>query len=80
VRGAPNAARTLDLDIIDCNGAIRDVGPDGAGPVLPHPRAHERAFVLLPLRDLAPEWRHPTLGRRVAELVAALPSQDIGPL
>jgi 2-amino-4-hydroxy-6-hydroxymethyldihydropteridine diphosphokinase len=81
VRGAANAARTLDLDIIDCNGATRGVASqlagEGADLVLPHPRAHERAFVLLPLRDVAPAWRHPTLGRSVADLIAALPAQDI---
>jgi 2-amino-4-hydroxy-6-hydroxymethyldihydropteridine diphosphokinase len=73
VRGAPNAPRTLDLDIIAMGGLVRDA-PD---PVLPHPRAHERAFVLQPLRDVAPHWKHPGLGRRIEELLAALPPQDI---
>jgi 2-amino-4-hydroxy-6-hydroxymethyldihydropteridine diphosphokinase len=40
--------------------------------ILPHPRMHERAFVLLPLSEVAPEWRHPVLGRSVAEMTAAL--------
>lgn len=67
VRGEVNAARTLDLDLIDANGAIR------AGPlILPHPRLGERAFVLLPLADVAPAWRHPVTGKGVAELVAGL--------
>jgi 2-amino-4-hydroxy-6-hydroxymethyldihydropteridine diphosphokinase len=73
VRGAPNAPRTLDLDIIAMGGLVRDA-PD---PVLPHPRAHERAFVLQPLRDVAPHWKHPGLGRSIEELLAALPPQDI---
>lgn len=76
IRSVPNAARTLDLDLIDCNGIIRISPP----PVLPHPRAHERAFVLRPIRDVAPEWVHPTLGRGAAALLAALPPQRIAPL
>lgn len=75
VRGAPNAARTLDLDIIDMGGLVR-AAPD---PILPHPRAHERAFVLLPLRDVAPCWVHPGLGLTVGALLARLPPQDIRP-
>ncbi len=73
VRLAPNAARTLDLDIIDMDGVVR-AAPD---PVLPHPRAHGRAFVLYPLRDVAPWWRHPVTGAPVQALIDALPAQDI---
>ena len=57
VRGAANAARSLDLDLLDYDGRI-SAGP----PVLPHPRMHERAFVLAPLAEIAPQWRHPALG------------------
>src|ERR1700735_231851 len=58
VRGEPNAARTLDLDIIAMGqgGQMVRATPD---PVLPHPRAHQRAFVLAPLLDVAPGWIHP---------------------
>jgi 2-amino-4-hydroxy-6-hydroxymethyldihydropteridine diphosphokinase len=58
-RAEPNAARTLDLDLIDMHGLVRDT-PD---PILPHPRAHLRAFVLLPLLEVAPDWVHPRTGR-----------------
>jgi 2-amino-4-hydroxy-6-hydroxymethyldihydropteridine diphosphokinase len=44
---------------------------------VPHPRLHERAFVLLPLADIAPSWRHPGLGRSVTELIAALPRERV---
>ena len=44
--------------------------------ILPHPRMHERSFVLAPLADIAPEWRHPATGRTVAEMLAALPAQE----
>lgn len=74
-RGLPNAARTLDLDLIDVNGQVR-----AAWPILPHPRAHERAFVLLPIADIAPDWVHPTLHRTAAELAAGLPPQRIARL
>ena len=73
VRSAPNAARVLDLDIVAMGDLVRDA-PD---PILPHPRAHERAFVLVPLAELAPGWVHPVLGKNVAALIAALPAQEI---
>jgi 2-amino-4-hydroxy-6-hydroxymethyldihydropteridine diphosphokinase len=45
--------------------------------ILPHPRLHERAFVLVPLSDVAPDWRHPVLGRTVAEMRAGLPAERL---
>jgi 2-amino-4-hydroxy-6-hydroxymethyldihydropteridine diphosphokinase len=68
-RGEPNAARTLDLDLIDYDGLVVDT----PRLTLPHPRMDQRRFVLAPLCDLAPGWRHPRLGRSAAELLAALP-------
>ena len=76
LRGDANAARPLDLDIIDMAGLVR-TAPD---PILPHPRAHLRAFVLLPLRDVAPNWVHPSLGMPIDALLQGLPPQDIRPL
>jgi 2-amino-4-hydroxy-6-hydroxymethyldihydropteridine diphosphokinase len=75
VRGTFNAARPIDLDIIDMAGLVRDA-PD---PILPHPRAHQRLFVLLPLRDVAPRWVHPRLGATITTLIARLPNQDVLP-
>lgn len=70
VRGERNAARTLDLDLIDYDGLILDT----PRLTLPHPRMHERRFVLAPLCDLAPGWRHPLLGSTATELLARLPA------
>lgn len=68
-RGAPNAARTLDLDLLDYDGrrsAIQRL-------TLPHPRLHERRFVLAPLAEVAPHWRHPRLAMTASELLHRLP-------
>ena len=72
-RHAKNAPRPLDLDIIDYDGKV---STPGEAPILPHPRMAERAFVLLPLCDVAPGWRHPVSGLGIDELIAALPDRD----
>jgi 2-amino-4-hydroxy-6-hydroxymethyldihydropteridine diphosphokinase len=74
VRSRPNAPRTLDLDLVDAGGRVMSLRAEGARPALelPHPRLHERAFVLLPLADVAPDWRHPKLGASVGDLIARL--------
>ncbi|HEX3652586.1 MAG TPA: 2-amino-4-hydroxy-6-hydroxymethyldihydropteridine diphosphokinase [Rhizomicrobium sp.] len=69
-RDRRNAPRTLDLDILDYEGRV-EAGP----PVLPHPRMAARAFVLLPLAEIAPDWRHPVSGGRITELIAQLPAE-----
>ena len=71
-RSVPGAARTLDLDLLDYHGTRCN----GERLLLPHPRLHERRFVLLPLAELAPQWRHPRLGKTVAELLAAVPAAE----
>ncbi len=76
VRPYPNAPRTLDLDIIGVGAMVRDA-PD---PILPHPRAHERAFVLAPLCDVAPGWVHPWLGATAAELLARVGAAGTRPI
>lgn len=45
--------------------------------ILPHPRLHQRGFVLVPLMDIAPDWRHPRLGLTVREMLARLPAQEL---
>lgn len=70
-RSFRNAPRTLDLDIIDFNGET--LASDTL--TLPHPRACERAFVMYPLADIAPDYR--INGRRIADIAAGLPPQGI---
>lgn len=72
VRGAPNAARTLDLDLLDHDGQVIET------PLLtvPHPRLSARRFVLVPLAEIAPFWRHPLSGLSARELLARLPAGE----
>ncbi|MBX3518003.1 MAG: 2-amino-4-hydroxy-6-hydroxymethyldihydropteridine diphosphokinase [Rhodospirillales bacterium] len=72
-RGAVNAARILDLDLVAFGDLVR---ADADGLQLPHPRMHQRAFVLKPLAELAPDWRHPVSRRGIAELLAAVPAEQ----
>lgn len=67
--GARNAARAADLDLIDYRGRVSG---ETDWPLLPHPRLHRRAFVLKPLAELAPGWRHPVLGLDAAALLNRL--------
>lgn len=75
VRSVVNAPRVIDLDLLDHRGECQP--GDGARPVLPHPRMAERSFVLLPLQEIAPDWRHPVSGRNLQDLIAALPADQI---
>lgn len=81
--------RSLDLDVLACGQRVepdlttfetwrtlspeqqRKAAPDAL--ILPHPRLQDRAFVLVPLRDIAPNWRHPVLNLTVTQMCDALP-------
>jgi 2-amino-4-hydroxy-6-hydroxymethyldihydropteridine diphosphokinase len=76
-RSGPNAARVLDLDLIDYCGEVMQT----PALVLPHPRLHQRRFVLAPLAEIAPEWRHPLSGLTAGQMLAQLTDdQPIEPL
>ena len=86
-------ARNLDLDLLSLGDAVLPSAtlwwqwhdlpldrqavevPDSL--ILPHPRLQDRAFVLVPMADVAPDWRHPVLGRTVSQMLTALPPEDV---
>lgn len=80
-------ARSLDLDLLDFNGMIcpdrevwRKAGQTMKPPdslILPHPRLHERRFVLAPLLDIAPDWQHPCLHQSGCALLASIEGQPV---
>ena len=85
--------RTLDLDLIACGDAVLpdvagfaqwhglvpekqgEIAPDQL--ILPHPRVQDRAFVLVPLADVAPDWVHPVLGQSVLQMRNARPQDEL---
>ncbi len=85
--------RTLDLDLIGMGGVVlpdragfdewHGLDPElqaKAAPnelVLPHPRLQDRAFVLVPLADIALCWRHPVLGETIGQMLAQLPKSEV---
>lgn len=73
-RSVPNAARSVDLDILAIGSMVLS-GPEP--PIVPHPRLEGRAFVLLPLAEIAPDWRHPVTGAAISALIASLPRDQI---
>jgi len=70
LRSTVNAPRSLDLDLLDYDGRLIS-----DGVTLPHPRLAQRAFVLVPLAEIAPAWRHPVTGQSVGELLDGLPGR-----
>ncbi|PIW29848.1 MAG: 2-amino-4-hydroxy-6-hydroxymethyldihydropteridine diphosphokinase [Rhodobacterales bacterium CG15_BIG_FIL_POST_REV_8_21_14_020_59_13] len=66
-------SRTLDLDLIDYRGQVMET----ASLTLPHPRTGERAFVLLPLSEIAPDWVHPVSSEAISGLISRLPENAI---
>jgi 2-amino-4-hydroxy-6-hydroxymethyldihydropteridine diphosphokinase len=71
MRSVPNAPRSLDLDLLDYDGRVMN-----DGIILPHPRLHDRSFALVPLAEIAPNWRHPISGKSVGQLLDVLPDRD----
>lgn len=73
--------RTLDLDILDYHGRVMEEGAEqsvNAELVLPHPAIAEREFVLAPIAEIAPRWRHPVTGLTARNMLAALDTDQGG--
>jgi 2-amino-4-hydroxy-6-hydroxymethyldihydropteridine diphosphokinase len=73
--------RTLDLDILDYNGVVLEDGVEqstDAELVLPHPAIAEREFVLAPIAEIAPRWKHPVTGLTAKAMLAALDTDKGG--
>lgn len=73
LREIRNEPRVLDLDILFYDDEICS----DENLTLPHPRMHERAFVLYPLNEVAPQWAHPELNKTLVQMISELPEQQI---
>ncbi|PZP55277.1 MAG: 2-amino-4-hydroxy-6-hydroxymethyldihydropteridine diphosphokinase [Micavibrio aeruginosavorus] len=73
VRYERNEPRVLDLDLI----AYDDEIIERPSLIVPHPRMHERAFVLMPLQDVAPDWIHPITKKKLPELITTIPPEQM---
>ena len=92
VRDVRWGVRTLDVDLIGCGGAVcpdvagfaawrdlpieqqTEMAPDQL--ILPHPRLQDRAFVLVPMMDVAPDWSHPVSGLTTRQMLDTLPAME----
>jgi 2-amino-4-hydroxy-6-hydroxymethyldihydropteridine diphosphokinase len=71
-RGERWGPRVIDLDILFYGAEVLNEG----GLQIPHPRLHERRFVLIPLRDIAPHLEHPLLAKTVSQIISELPEEE----
>ena len=80
VRGVKNAARVLDLDLLDFRGQVIQDGAALEDMTIPHPRMLSRGFVLFPLSEIAPNWIDPVGAVTIDAHIAHLPLGDVAPM
>lgn len=69
----PNSPRTIDIDVLFYNNLVMDT----ANLTVPHPRLHERGFILVPLTEIAPAFRHPSSGLTVRKMLALVGTKGV---
>ena len=75
-RNYKNEPRTCDIDIIDYNGKIIDFNFNNLNFVVPHERLSNRSFVLIPIKEILPDWKHPATNEHIDLLINRLSSVD----
>ena len=71
-----NDPRTCDIDIIDFNNQTMNFKYNGMNFTVPHKKLSNRNFVLFPLNEILPEWKHPETKEKISTLIAKLPDED----
>ena len=75
-RNVKNEPRTCDIDIIDYDGQILDLNYKNIDFVIPHKKIESRNFVLYPLQEILPDWKHPKNKQNISTLIEKLPEDD----
>ena len=75
-RNKKNDPRTCDIDIIDYNKEIHDINHEGNNIVVPHSRLAYRSFVLIPLQEISPQWKHPKTKEIIGDIISNLSLKD----
>tara|TARA_B110000438_G_C15511328_1_gene520042 strand:+ start:63 stop:575 length:513 start_codon:yes stop_codon:yes gene_type:complete len=75
-RGIKNSSRTCDIDIIDFNGEVKNFKYNNLDFLVPHEKLSLRNFVLYPLQEILPKWKHPKTGIYIDKLIENISAED----